>query len=153
MADGIFFGSSGKKNGNVLFFDDICVTINESLDACNLTGGEPGTGWSDPGGGGGPEPTVLIGDANNDDQVTGSDLIAVQQNFGTIYPSDPNCDGLGLGDANDDCQVTGADLIAVQQNYGNTLAPVDAAVPEPASVCLLTLVGLGAMARRRQIAA
>ena len=92
---------------------------------------------------------VLKGDANNDNQVTGADLIIVQQNFSTIYPSDPSCDGLGLGDANDDCQVTGADLIIVQQNFGNTLSPVGAAVPEPASVCLLTLAGLGAMALRR----
>ena len=97
--------------------------------------------------------TAFPGDTNNDQQVTGGDLIAVQQNFGTIYPSDPNCDGLGLGDANDDCQVTGADLIAVQQNYGNTLVPIDAAVPEPASIFLLTLASLGTMARRCQVAA
>ncbi len=143
VIDGIFFGTSGMKNGNSFFFDDICVTINESLDACNLTGGEPGTGSS---GGGGPEPTVLIGDANNDDQVTGSDLIAVQQNFGTVYQSDSSCDGLGLGDANDDCQVTGSDLIAVQQNFGTvaTAAPV----PEPATAALVGL--LAATGRRRR---
>ena len=97
--------------------------------------------------------TALPGDTNNDQQVTGGDLIAVQQNFGTIYPSDPNCNGLGLGDANVDCQVTGADLIAVQQNYGNTLAPIGAAVPEPTAACLLALAGLSAMARRRRVAA
>ena len=97
--------------------------------------------------------TAFPGDTNNDQQVTGGDLIAVQQNFGTIYPSDPNCGGLGLGDANDDCQVTGADLIAVQQNYGNTLVPIDAPVPEPASIFLLTLASLGVMARRCQVAA
>ena len=58
---------------------------------------------------------------------------------------DPNTptDGLFIGDANDDGLVTGAGLISVQQNFGNTLAPVGAVVPEPASVCLLTLAGLG----------
>jgi len=146
VVDGIFFGSSGKRNGNTFFFDDICVTINESLDGCSLTGGEPGTGSS--GGGGGPEPTVLIGDANNDDQVTGADLIAVQQNFGTVYPSDSGCDGQGPGDANDDCQVTGSDLIAVQQNFGTVASA--APVPEPATAALVGLGLLAAIGRRRR---
>ena len=151
VIDGIFFGTTGQRNSNALFVDDICITINESLDGCNLTGGEPGTGSSSGGGGGGggdPEPTVLIGDANNDDQVTGSDLIAVQQNFGTVYPSDANCDGQGPGDANDDCQVTGSDLIAVQQNFGTvaTAAPV----PEPATSALVGLGLLAATGRRRR---
>ena len=92
--------------------------------------------------------TAFPGDINNNQQVTGGDLIAVQQNFDTICPSDPNCDGLGLGDANDDRQVTGADLIAVQQNFGNIAT---AAAPEPTSVCLLILAGLGVLARRRRV--
>ena len=58
-----------------------------------------------------------------------------------------------VGDANDDGQVTGADLIIVQQNFGNTLAPVGTEVPEPVSVFLLSLGGLGAMAHRRRLAA
>ena len=58
-------------------------------------------------------PNPLLGDANNDNQVTGSDLVTAQQNFGNVDPDMP-IDGLFLGDANDDSQVTGADLIAVQ---------------------------------------
>ena len=80
---------------------------------------------------------VLLGDANNDNQVTGGDLIAVQQNFGITGSSS----GLLVGDANDDGQVTGADLIAVQQNFGATLVPEVTAVPEPAS----QIVVLGAL--------
>ena len=89
----------------------------------------------------------LLGDANNDNQVTGADLVTAQQNFGNVDPDMP-IDGLFLGDANDDGQVTGADLIAVQQNFGNTLGPASAPIPDPASVCLLTLASLGALARR-----
>ena len=76
----------------------------------------------------------------------------MQQNFGNVDPNTPT-DGLFIGDANDDGKVTGDDLIIVQQNFGNTLAPVDAEVPEPTSACLLTLAGLGAMACRRRVAA
>ena len=92
-------------------------------------------------------PTSLTGDANNDNQVTGGDLIAVQQNFGTVYPSDPSCDGQGFGDANKDCLVTGADLISVQQNFGVVASP--AAVPEPAAGGLM-LLSLVALARHRR---
>ena len=77
---------------------------------------------------------TLMGDANNDDQVTGGDLIAVQQNFGSDY-TNGTCDGMGLGDANDDCLVTGADLISVQQNFGNLIGPP--ALPEPTTALLL----------------
>ena len=58
---------------------------------------------------------------------------------------DPNppTDGLFIGDANDDGKVTGADLIIVQQNFGNTLAPVGAEVPEPATAGLFALLLIG----------
>ena len=133
IIDGFFLGTSAFKNGNSFFFDEICITINKPLDgACEFTQG------------GGPDPT-LLGDANNDNQVTGSDLISVQQNFGKDYTNGA-CDGLGPGDANDDCLVTGADLISVQQNFGKTLA---SPVPEPAVLGLLLVGGLSMLRRRK----
>ena len=93
---------------------------------------------------------LLLGDANNDNQVTGADLVIAQKNFGNVDANVPT-DGLFLGDANDDGQVTGADLITVQQNFGNTLGTIAAAVPEPASAGLLALVSLSVLAHRRRI--
>ena len=90
---------------------------------------------------------LLAGDANNDNQVTGADLIIVQQNFGKVDLDMPTT-GLFLGDANDDGKVTGADLITVQQNFDR---PVDAEVPEPASISLLVLVIMGMLVRWRWV--
>lgn len=80
---------------------------------------------------------VLFGDANYNGQVTGLDLIAVQQNFATTGPI-----GQLIGDANYDGQVTGRDLITVQQNFGiiaGGFGPVS--LPEP-SVALVLGIGV-----------
>ena len=74
-----------------------------------------------------------LGDANNDNRVTGADLLAVQANFGQSGVAD----GSLLGDANDDGQVTGSDLIAVQQHFGDARAPESSSVPEPKTLMLL----------------
>ena len=104
------------------------VKTHESLaGACTFTQGNG-------------EPEKLPGDANGDNQVTGSDLIAVQQNFGKT--GDPGIPG----DANFDGLVTGADLISVQQNFGKVAAAV---VPEPATA-ILVIIGLASSKRRRR---
>ena len=115
--DGFIFSNSRNNSMHPHYrIDNICIVINGSLDECAA----------------GPEP--LIGDANGDGQVTGADLIAVQQNFGNS--GDPGISG----DANNDGLVTGADLISVQQNFGKAAA---VPVPEPATAAaLFVLVGL-----------
>lgn len=123
--DGLVFSDTGEKMASYMI-DNICIVINGTLDEC-------GTGSP-----------VLLGDANKDGQVTGADLIAVQQNFGNVGSSPLQ------GDANNDSQVTGGDLIAVQQNFGNVTAM---AVPEPVMlsvflVLLLSQRGRGAIRRQ-----
>lgn len=93
--------------------------------------------------------TVLFGDADNDLAVSGSDLLAVTNNFGNTGAPD----GLLLGDADDDGAVSGSDLLAVTNNFGSTLGSGSlstATVPEPGSIILLlgSVVALCASRRR-----
>ena len=120
--DGIVF--TDTKSQSVYLVDDICIVIDGSFDDC------------------GEGPAPLLGDANNDNQVTGSDLIAVQQNFGKVDPNMPTA-GFFLGDANNDGLNTGADLIAVQQNFGQVgpggpMTPI----PEPSAMTFFVLIAL-----------
>ena len=87
---------------------------------------------------------LLFGDASNDGQVTGLDLIAVQQNFGATGAAD----GLLPGDANDDGLVTGLDLITVQENFGSAMAAAASPVPEPTTLALVSLAAAGIFRRR-----
>lgn len=75
--------------------------------------------------------------------VDGNDFLIWQRNF-----------GLGLiqseGDADGDMDVDNNDLIIWQNQYGSPpLSAVAAAVPEPASLALLALVGLLCCSRRK----
>ncbi len=89
----------------------------------------------------GPEPVLLEGDANRDGVVSAGDYASVQSNFGNTGEA-----GL-LGDANLDGVVSAGDYASVQANFGNVAAAI---VPEPASMCLLSLGGLVALIRRRK---
>jgi len=79
---------------------------------------------------------VLFGDADNNLTVSGSDLLAVTNNFGSTGLAD----GLLLGDADDNGTVSGSDLLAVTNNFGTTLGALRAGsspIAEPATVSLL----------------
>ena len=151
----------------VLLYSDEMVTVNVDLEfifpsRVQIVGLESGDTLSGTTGGlareilvadeplwitAAPEPVaLLLGDANNDLLVSGSDLIAVQQHFGDVESS-PLTGNL-LGDANDDGMVTGLDLTTVQQNFGSVLDPADDSIPEPGVLTVLVLGSLYLMRRR-----
>lgn len=90
---------------------------------------------------------LFFGDADNDFAVSGSDLLAVTNNFGNTGPAD----GLLLGDADDDGSVSGSDLLAVTNNFGAaaTLTSSSAAVPEPPGIAVLLGLCLVAASMRQ----
>lgn len=126
MLDRISWSSSGN---NVIYMDNMCIAIGMEGECPK-----------------GPPPGVLLGDANNDGQVTGADIIAVQRNFSIVYSFDSRCNGLGLGDANDDCRVTGADVVLIYQNFRNTSSGFS--IPEPEGLALFGVGCLVASCRR-----
>ncbi len=85
---------------------------------------------------------VLEGDLNGDGLVGSADLDIVRGNWGQ------SVSGPEQGDANGDGVVGSADLDIVRANWGATAA---AAVPEPAMLSLLLLVGAVVIGRRGRI--
>jgi len=97
--------------------------------------------------GGGDPDFFLLGDANNDGFVDGSDLGSVANTFGNVGAVTPHLEG----DANHDGFVDGADLGSVANAFGDVALSGIAVVPEPSSFILLaSFAGFAAITRRRK---
>jgi len=98
----------------------------------------------------------IAGDTNSDGAVDGTDFNVWFANLGNHdNPGDPNDHTLFAGDMNQDGQVDGTDFNIWFGNLGNHLEPAPGAalgsvVPEPMSLSLLAMGGLGFLSRRRR---
>jgi dockerin type I repeat protein/PEP-CTERM motif-containing protein len=85
-------------------------------------------------------PGLVPGDANGDGVVSDADYTIWADNFGATGATP------GMGDFNGDGEVTDADYTIWADCYGETYGQV----PEPTTICLISLGGLMALRRRRQ---
>jgi hypothetical protein len=87
-------------------------------------------------------PTNIPGDFNQDGDVDGDDFALWQMNFPTASEA-----SLGMGDGDGDGDVDGADFVIWQTNFPTGLSA--SSVPEPASMILVMLGCIIALARRQ----
>ncbi|KKL73886.1 hypothetical protein LCGC14_2070440, partial [marine sediment metagenome] len=119
-------------------------TLGGTFNTINLPGLDPGLVWetTDLYNTGEISVTGLLGDANNDSVVSADDYGSVQLNFGDT--GDINIPG----DANLDGMVSADDYGSVQLNFGDMAGMGGVSVPEPGTLGLLVIGGVGLLKRR-----
>ena len=105
--------------------DDFLLLVENLIEWSDATGGDAGVG-------------TTCGDFNLDGSVDGTDLSLMNTHFGTAA-------GFAGGNANGDGTINGTDLSLLAGVFGNVAT---AAVPEPMTMGLLSLGGLGLLRRR-----
>ena len=87
---------------------------------------------------------VTPGDANGDGIVSASDYSAIQINFA-------DAGGVGIpGDANFDGIVSSLDYAAVYDNFSGNSASTTSLTPEPATMTVIAVGGLGLIRRKKR---
>jgi autotransporter-associated beta strand protein len=147
---------------------DLAFAGNDTIDALRLDNlSLPAGTWGGVGSGAQHTTALITGtglldvttftasaDFNGDGFVDAADLAQWQLGFGTDISALNFSEAHALGDADLDGDVDGADFLSVQQQFGAAppLAPVTAAVPEPAAAMLMCLAA-SAFRRRTQVSA
>ena len=94
-----------------------------------------------------PQPD-LLGDLSGDGLIGGADMVKLITNWGEVGPIGTL---YSLGDITGDGLIGAADYNAYMNAYGNTLPPEPPSdIPEPATIGLLLLGGLGLLHRRQK---